>query len=246
MHIKINHLSHDFNGVSVLNDINFDGESSSLAVIGPSGGGKSTLLRILGGLIYPKQGEFFFNGKEINYQKNHSLYKNIGYVFQHNGLFPHLSGLDNVVLPLVHVHGIDLSEAKNKAQSLLDRFNLLGDSHKFPYELSGGQQQRIAIARAIAPRPELLLLDEPTSALDPEYTAEVLDMIYELKLEGLNMIIVTHEMSFASRACDKGVFLAKGQILECSSSKQFFSSPQDPILKSFLNKVLEWNDFPQS
>ena len=246
MHIKINHVFFDFGEKPVLEDVHFDEEASSLAVIGPSGGGKSTLLRIFGGLIYPKQGSFSFDGKEMDYNKNHDLYKKIGFVFQNNGLFPHLSGLDNVILPLVHVYGVNPAEAKKRASTLLDRFNLLDESHKFPYELSGGQQQRISIARAIAPRPELLLLDEPTSALDPEYTSEVLDMIYELKLEGLNMIIVTHEMSFARRACDKAVFLTNGRIMECAPSNQFFSSPKDPALNLFLNKVLEWNDFPQS
>lgn len=240
MRIDINNLSHRFDERPVLKNVNISDELTCLAIVGPSGGGKSTLLRILGGLIFPTEGSFSFNNSPVNYAKDPSLHKKIGFVFQNNGLFPHLSGIKNVELPLVHVHGMPPAEAHDHACKLLTRFGLREHSEKYPYELSGGQQQRIAIARAVAPRPDLLLLDEPTSALDPEYTSEVLDMVHELQKEGLNIITVTHEMGFARNACEKAAFLAEGSILEYGPSEEIFSSPKNPLFKSFLNQVLEW------
>ncbi len=241
MHIKIDKLSHRFDDDRViLDNINLECECSSMAIIGPSGGGKSTLLRVLGGLIYPTEGMFSFNHNIIDFRKNPELHKKIGFVFQSNGLFPHLTGLHNVTLPLTEVFGIPLETAQKQAQELLDRFGLEQDSHKYPHQLSGGQQQRIAIARAMVIRPELLLLDEPTSALDPEYTSEVLEMVHELTIEGQNIILVTHEMGFARLSCQKAMFLHSGKIVECEDSKVLFEAPKDPLLRSFLDKILEW------
>lgn len=240
MHIKIENLSHRFDDKLVLNNICLDSNFTSLAVIGPSGGGKSTLLRVLGGLITPVQGSFSFNGVKILYASDPSLHKKIGFVFQNNGLFPHLSGLDNITLPLIHVGGLAKNEAEDIAQSLLERFSLSEHSKKLPYALSGGQQQRIAIARAVASKPDILLLDEPTSALDPEFTSEVLDMIHELQEEGLSIILATHEMGFARNACQNALFLAGGNLLEYGPSKTFFVAPQTEELQFFLHKILEW------
>ncbi|MGD1822821.1 MAG: amino acid ABC transporter ATP-binding protein [Pleomorphochaeta sp.] len=239
MRIKINNMSHSFldnsgNMKQVLSNVNFDDDISTLSLIGPSGGGKSTLLRILGGLIKPTTGDFYMECK------------NTGFVFQQNGLFKHWTGLQNITIPLEKVYGYSSNEANQRAKELLDRFNLFEDSSKYPSQLSGGQQQRIAIARAVAPRPDLLFLDEPTSALDPEYTVEVLDMIEELKEEGLNFIIVTHEMGFAKRACEKTGFLGPPDsnsgacLLEFGKSKDVFENPKNPIVKNFLNKILMW------
>jgi len=144
-------------------------------------------------------------------------------------------------MPLVQVHSYTKEDAEKVAKNLLDRFGLLEDGHKLPNELSGGQQQRIAIARAIAAKPKLLLLDEPTSALDPELTGGVLDMIKELQDEGLVVILVTHEMGFAKNACEKVMFLANGDLMEHGRSQDIFTKPQSPELTSFLNRVLEWH-----
>ena len=156
-------------------------------------------------------------------------------------MFEHLTGLQNVTLPLIHTFNINRSEATTIAEKLFERFGLSAEKDKYPSQLSGGEQQRIAIARAVAIKPELLLLDEPTSALDPEYTSEVLNMLGELQSGGLNTIIVTHEMGFAKNACEKLIFLAKNRILESGKSSETFKSPKTPELKSFLDMVLEWN-----
>lgn len=244
MHIKLSHLSHQFQpDHRVLSDLNLEDNFSSLALIGPSGSGKSTLLRILGGLIIPSAGEIAFNNQQLNFSAPSlaAWHKKIGFVFQHNGLFPHLTGLENIILPLIHVFKIKKEDAVIAANRFVDRFKLSENINKYPYELSGGQCQRIAIARAVLISPELLLLDEPTSALDPEFTAEVLDMLHELLSEGLNMILVTHEMGFAQRACEKIMFLNQGKINEYGNSKILFTNPKTPELKAFLEKVLEWN-----
>lgn len=201
------------------------------------------MLRILGGLLVPTQGELLVDGICVE-QTERSLIeyrRNIGFVFQQGGLFAHLSARENIVLPLIQVHGFLRAEAEETADKLLGRFGLLEDSHKKPVCLSGGQQQRIAIARAVAARPAILLLDEPTSALDPEYTTEVLDMISELKGDGIDFIIVTHEMGFARRACEKTAFLCGSSLLEYGDSTQHFASPETPELQKFLGKLLEWS-----
>ena len=227
----------------VLRDITVEEDFGALAIIGPSGSGKSTLLRILGGLILPTSGEVIIDGQRLQFEEKYLIghRRNVGFVFQAKGLFNHLTGRQNITMPLIHVHGYGKKEADDVADMLLERFDLMNDADKLPAELSGGQQQRIAIARAVATRPKLLLLDEPTSALDPELTNEVLDMIKELRNEGLNIILVTHEMGFAKKACDKIFFLYEGRLLERGSSYEFFSSPKTPQSAAFLSKILEWN-----
>lgn len=167
MNIELRGVCMEFEGQQVLNAIHFKDEIHTLSIIGPSGGGKSTLLRILGGLLVPSSGELIVDGKCVE-QRERALIayrRNIGFVFQQGGLFAHLSARENIVLPLVQVHGFLRAEAENTADQLLGRFGLLEDSHKKPSALSGGQQQRIAIARAVAARPAILLLDEPTGAV---------------------------------------------------------------------------------
>ena len=166
--------------------------------------------------------------------------KKTGFVFQQGGLFLHLSALENITLPLEKVHGLTKQKARERAFELLSRFGLTLEADKRPAQLSGGQKQRISIARAVAPKPKILLLDEPTSALDPEYTTEVLDMIRELKDEKLSFIIATHEMGFAYHACDKVIFMSEGSVLEAGKSKEVFTKPGTPELKEFLSKLLEW------
>jgi len=227
-------------GTEVLHDLDYADDITSLAVIGPSGGGKSTLLRIIGGLIAPTSGQVLIDGQPVG-RDNRSLLahrRSMGFVFQSKGLFHHLTGLRNITMPLVQVHGYSEVDATETAMALLRRFHLEADAHKRPHELSGGQQQRIAIARAIAPRPKLLLLDEPTSALDPDLTADVLDMIGELTAEGLNTILVTHEMAFAKHSCATTLFMRDGRIIEHGDSVALFEQPQTAQLQDFLARVL--------
>lgn len=243
MKLKLTDLSKGFDGQHVLGPIDFEDDIRTLSIIGPSGSGKSTLLRIIGGLISPTQGQISWDGIPVAKDENNlMLYRRqIGFVFQQNGLFRHMTARQNITAPLVRVHGFSEAQADERADTLLARFGLQDQAHKRPAALSGGEQQRIAIARAIAPRPRLLLLDEPTSALDPEYTTEVLDMINELKADNMRFIIVTHEMGFARHACEQAAFLYEGRLCEYGASAQLFSHPQTPEFSRFLSKLLEWN-----
>lgn len=242
MRIEARGLSVRFGDAIVLDGIDFADDASSLAVIGPSGGGKSTLLRILGGLLAPTEGEVLVNGERVprggatldRYRRS------VGFVFQDGGLFQHLSVRENIALPLRAVHGMSRGDADRCADELLARFGLSSQADTHPALLSGGQRQRAAIARAVAPGPGLLLLDEPTSALDPEYTAEVLDLLDALRAEGTEFVMVTHEMGFARYACEKVAFLHGGRIAECGRSEDVFGSPSSPQLRGFLDKMLEW------
>jgi polar amino acid transport system ATP-binding protein len=242
MRVSIEGLSREFDGVTVLRDVCFDDDVTTLAVIGPSGGGKSTLLRIIGGLLAPSSGKVTVDGQLITYEEKvlPAYRARLGFVFQHSGLFHHLDARENIALPLRTVHGYTSQDAEARADELLARFGLTAETGKRPAQLSGGQQQRIAIARAIAAKPKMLLLDEPTSALDPEYTNEVLDIIRDLKLEGTRFIVVTHEMGFARHACDKLAFLSDGRLLEYGESSRLFDAPQSQELQRFLSKLLEW------
>lgn len=243
MRVEFQNLSKQYeDGPVILHPMDFADDVNTLAIIGPSGGGKSTLLRIIGGLIAPTTGRLWINGEEME-QNEASLQrhrKKIGFVFQQGGLFRHMNARDNISIPLEQVHGFNHADACSRAMELLERFGLKDDWRKKPAALSGGQKQRVAIARAIAAKPSLLLLDEPTSALDPEYTTEVLDVIRELKEDGLHFIIVTHEMGFARHACDKIAFLCEGSLMEYGESARLFAQPETRQLKQFLGKLLEW------
>ena len=243
MRVKLEQLCKSFDGVEVLHDISFDEEVASLAIIGPSGGGKSTLLRIIGGLLAPTSGSMEIDGDPIEF--NEAALRNyrttLGFVFQDGGLFHHLDALENVALPLRTVHHLSEDEAQSRSLELLERLGLADSLKKRPAQLSGGQKQRVAIARALAARPRLLLLDEPTSALDPEFTTEVLDVVRDLKDEGTRFIIVTHEMGFARHACDKVAFLYDGRLLEHGDAARIFDQPQTAELKRFLSRLLEWS-----
>jgi polar amino acid transport system ATP-binding protein len=213
-----------------------------LALIGPSGGGKSTLLRIVAGLEYPNEGSVALNGRVIEYGDEALLRhrRSIGTVFQAFNLFPHLTALRNITLPLEKVHGRAKAEALDLAEGTLRRFQLLDHAHKKPAELSGGQRQRVAIARAIAIKPQVVLLDEPTSALDPEMTAEVLELIEELKAEGRDLLLVTHEMGFARRLADRVALLAAGKIAEIGPAEQIFGAAESEVTRGFLRRVLRY------
>lgn len=213
-----------------------------LALLGPSGGGKSTLLRVIGGLESPEAGSLMIDGQRVpTTEKSLRTFRsNIGTVFQSWNLFPHLDALANIMLPLTAVHGLSPEAARNRSLELLERLHLTGHAHKRPAELSGGQRQRVAIARAVAIHPRLLLLDEPTSALDPEMTAEVLEVIADLKAEGRTFILVTHAMNFARTVADQVAFLAGGRIVEQGSAAAFFTAPESETARRFLAKVLKY------
>jgi polar amino acid transport system ATP-binding protein len=213
-----------------------------LALLGPSGGGKSTLLRLIGGLEAPESGSLRLNDEPVpDDSKSLRLYRSrIGTVFQSWNLFPHMDALANVMLPLTAVHGLTTDQARTRSLELLERLHLADHAQKRPAELSGGQRQRVAIARAVAIRPKLLLFDEPTSALDPEMTAEVLEVIADLKSEGRTFILVTHAMNFARTVADQVAFLAEGKIIEHSNAEDFFARPRTETARRFLDRVLKY------
>jgi polar amino acid transport system ATP-binding protein len=243
MKLELDHLSKAYGGQKVIDDISATLEFPHvLALLGPSGGGKSTLLRLIGGLVNPDAGRMTLDDQPVPVDEaNLRAYRtHIGTVFQSWNLFPHLDALANVMLPLTAVHGIPTDEANQRSVELLERLQLAPHLHKRPAELSGGQRQRVAIARAVAIRPRLLLFDEPTSALDPEMTAEVLEVIADLKSEGRTFILVTHAMNFARKVADQVAFVAEGKITEHSSAETFFAAPQTAQARQFLDRVLQF------
>ena len=243
MKLNLDRITKNFGPHRVLDGVSLAFDNvHSLVFIGPSGGGKSTLLRVMAGLQTPDSGALEINGEPVHFDEPslHRHRRTIGVVFQSYNLFPHLSALANITLPLEKVHARPPAEARAIAMDTLRRFKLDDHAHKKPAELSGGQQQRIAIARAIAIKPRLLLFDEPTSALDPEMTSSVLDVIEELKEEGLDFILVTHEMGFAKIAADQVAFLAGGKIVESAPAAQIFNTPQTPQCRDFLARVLKY------
>ena len=243
MNIAFHHLTKRYGDQTVIDDITAELDFPHvLALLGPSGGGKSTLLRLIGGLESAEEGSLQLDGQPVPTEpESLRLYRShIGTVFQSWNLFPHLDALANVMLPLTAVHGVSNAEARTRSLELLERLHLADHALKRPAELSGGQRQRVAIARAVAIRPKLLLFDEPTSALDPEMTAEVLEVIADLKAEGRTFILVTHAMNFARTVADRVAFLAHGKIIEHAPAKDFFSTPKTETAQRFLAKVLKY------
>jgi polar amino acid transport system ATP-binding protein len=238
--LELEGIHREINGQTILDNVSLKtSDVRALVLIGPSGGGKSSLLRILAGLDVPDSGILKINDVGLGFNES-SLFQhrlNVGTVFQSLNLFPHLSGLENVLLPLTKVHGLNAQEARDRAETYLERFQLSSHAHKKPAQLSGGQRQRIAIVRAMATQPKLLLLDEPTSALDPEMTAEVLRLIDELKQEGKDFVLVTHEISFAKRVADEVAFIAEGKVIDHGNTSKFFNQPA-PEVNAFLQKIL--------
>ena len=246
MRVRISEISKKYGMTSALDGVDLESNNnvSVLSMIGPSGGGKSTLLKILGGLEVPDNGTVNMNGHDVNYKSEESLLEHRrrnGFLFQSFNLFPHKTAIENITLPLEQVHGLSSEAAIEEANHCLDRFGLIDHANKLPFELSGGQQQRVAIARAIAPGPNLLFLDEPTSALDPEMTGEVLDLIAELKEGGQDIILTTHEMGFAREVADELIFLDEGKILETGDPKLLLSKGEkNSRLDQFLSRVMRY------
>lgn len=239
--IRVNNLHKSFEKNEVLKGINEHIEKGEVVVvIGPSGSGKSTFLRCLNLLEVPTSGEIIFEGKNITDKKVdiNKIREKMGMVFQQFNLFPHKTVLDNLTIAPIKVKGVSKADAEKKAKELLDRVGLLNKADAYPSSLSGGQKQRIAIARALAMDPDVMLFDEPTSALDPEMVGEVLNVMKELAKEGMTMIVVTHEMGFASEVGDRILFMDKGNIMEEGTPEEIFSNPKNPRTIDFLSKVL--------
>ncbi len=239
--IDIKNLQKSFHGHCVLQGINEKIEKGEkVVIIGPSGSGKSTFLRCLNRLEEPTGGEIWFEGVNIVDKKCdiNKLRQKMGMVFQQFNLFAHLSVQENITLAPVKLGLMTQAEADKKAMELLNRIGLAEKAGSYPNQLSGGQQQRIAIVRALAMNPEVMLFDEPTSALDPEMVGEVLELMKQLASEGMTMVVVTHEMGFAREVGTRVLFMDGGQILEQNPPATFFGNPQNPRLKDFLSKVL--------
>jgi glutamate/aspartate transport system ATP-binding protein len=211
-----------------------------VVVCGPSGSGKSTLIKCVNALEPFQSGEIVLDGIRVNDPRTDlpKLRARVGMVFQHFELFPHLRIIENLCLAQEKVLGRSHSEAVVKAAKLLDRVGLKDQAKKYPAELSGGQQQRVAIARALAMDPIAMLFDEPTSALDPEMISEVLDVMVDLAREGMTMMVVTHEMGFASKVANRVIFMDQGEIVEDAPKTDFFGSPRSDRAQKFLSKIL--------
>ena len=215
-------------------------KGEKIVVVGPSGSGKSPFLRCLNLLETPTGGEIWFEGTQINAPGTDvdRLRQKMGMVFQHFNLFPHLSVKQNITLAPVCLKLKTQEQADKQAMQLLERIGLAEKADAYPAQLSGGQQQRIAIVRALAMEPDVMLFDEPTSALDPEMVGEVLQVMKELADDGMTMVVVTHEMGFAREVATRVLFMADGYVLEDTPPQEFFGNPQHPRLKDFLSKVL--------
>lgn len=249
--IKATNIWKKFNNLEVLKGIDLEvNEGEVVAVIGPSGGGKSTLLRCLNKLETIDKGSITIDGEELcretsggtEYVKNNDVRRiacKMGMVFQHFNLFPHMTVLENLIEAPVNVQKRDKAEVIKKAEVLLAKVGLSEKRDVYPRKLSGGQQQRVAIARALAMKPAIMLFDEPTSSLDPELTGEVLRTMRELADEKMTMVVVTHEMGFAREVATKVVFMADGHVQEQGRPEEIFVNPKNERLKSFLKVILK-------
>lgn len=235
LHKRFHHL-HVLKGVSVRIQ-----QGEVICIIGPSGSGKSTFLRCLNLLEKPSGGHIYIENLDVTDHSHvnvNEVRAEVGMVFQQFNLFPHKTALENITLAPVKVRNLTQEEANSRAYQLLDRVGLRHKADAYPQQLSGGQQQRIAIARALAMRPKVMLFDEPTSALDPEMIQEVLDVMKDLAREGMTMVVVTHEMGFAKEVAHRVLFMDEGEIIEEGTPAQLFTNPKNERTKQFLGKIL--------
>ena len=238
--IQLQNVHKYFGQLHVLKGVSIEIDAGEVVVIiGPSGSGKSTVLRCMNYLEEPTQGDVIVDGKNLNVKENiNNVRAEVGMVFQRFNLFPHMTVLDNITLAPQKIRGLSKSEAESIARDLLGKVGLSDKAEAYPEQLSGGQQQRVAIARALAMKPKVMLFDEPTSALDPEMVSEVLDVMKDLAKEGMTMVIVTHEMSFAKEVATRVLFVDGGEILEEGTPAEVFDTPKHERTKSFLSKVI--------
>ena len=241
MKLQLQGIEKSFGALKVCRDINLSVNAGEMVcLIGASGSGKSTLLRCINLLEPIDDGEILLDGVEISGPDldPQPIRQRIGLVFQSYNLFPHMTVLDNVMLAPRLIHKTGRADLRDQAEALFVRFGLADRMGHYPDQLSGGQQQRVAIIRALAMKPEIMLFDEVTSALDPELVGEVLDVVRQLKSEGMTMVLATHEMGFAREAADKVCFLEKGMILEEGPPVQIFAAPREARTQEFLRRVL--------
>lgn len=237
--IVVKDLKKNYNGLDVLKGIDLTiNKGDVVCLVGPSGCGKSTFLRCLTRLEEPDGGTVMLDGKEITERDIDATRAQMGMVFQHFNLFPHLTVKKNITLAPVRLGRMSQAAADKQAMELLERIGLADKADVYPNMLSGGQKQRIAIVRALAMNPEVLLFDEPTSALDPEMVGEVLELMKELARDGMTMVVVTHEMGFAREVANRVIFIDEGVIKADKPPQEFFENPDNPRLKAFLSKVL--------
>ena len=239
--VAISGLHKWFGEFRVLADINLEvARGERIVICGPSGSGKSTLLRCVNALEDFQRGEIIVNGLMLtkDVKRVDAIRRDVGMVFQHFNLFPHLTVLENCTLAPIVVRGTPKPQAEATAMALLARVKIPEQAAKYPNQLSGGQQQRVAIARALCMNPKLMMFDEPTSALDPEMVKEVLDTMVELALDGMTMLVVTHEMTFARQIASRIVFMDAGEIIEINAPEPFFADPQHERTKLFLSQIL--------
>jgi general L-amino acid transport system ATP-binding protein len=239
--IDIVGLNKWFGAFHVLRDINLSVTPQERIVIcGPSGSGKSTLIRCINRLEEHQEGSIVVDGTALTHDLKNidAIRREVGMVFQQFNLFPHLTVLENCTLGPIWVRKTPKDEAEKIAMELLERVKIPEQADKYPGQLSGGQQQRVAIARSLCMKPNIMLFDEPTSALDPEMIKEVLDVMVDLAQTGMTMIVVTHEMGFASQVADRVIFMDAGQIVEQNTPDEFFNNPQSDRTKLFLSQIL--------
>ena len=239
--ITIKSMHKWFGDFHVLKNINLEVKRGAKIVIcGPSGSGKSTLIRCINRLEEHQQGSIVVDGTELTSDlKNIEIVRSeVGMVFQHFNLFPHLTALENCSLAPIWVRKTPKAKAEESAMEYLKRVKIPEQAHKYPGQLSGGQQQRVAIARSLCMNPRIMLFDEPTSALDPEMIKEVLEVMTELAESGMTMLVVTHEMGFATAVADSVIFMDEGEIIESNDPHNFFNNPQHDRTKLFLSQIL--------
>jgi len=239
--IKIRGLNKWFGNLHVLKDIDMDvSPKEVVVVIGASGSGKSTLLRCLNFLEFAQKGQIYIDGVEASIKSRnlHTVRADVGMVFQHFNLFPHRTVMGNVIEGLTQVKKVPNKEAIEQGEDLLKKVGLSDKADVYPAMLSGGQKQRVAIARALAMKPKIMLFDEPTSALDPELVGEVLQVMKTLAIEGMTMMVVSHEMGFAREVGDRVVYMDEGRIVEEGPPDEIYSNPKNERTKAFLGQIL--------
>lgn len=240
--IKMVNVNKSFKKIHAVKNVSLTVKKGEvICVIGPSGSGKSTLIRCINGLEIPESGEVYIDNEKLDFEKLDSQVNKLtqlGFVFQHFNLFPHMTVLENLTLGPVQGQKRSLDEVTETANALLKRVGLEDKMDSYPSQLSGGQKQRVAIARALTLQPQVILFDEPTSALDPEMIGEVLDVLQELAAEGMTMVVVTHEMGFARKVATKIIFMDFGEVIEVGTPEEIFDHPRSERLKEFLSKVI--------